>query len=464
MSHANGLRSRPAEAAILSNVSNALAAVLICLLPAAADAFSVNMCVTTIPHGTVNIGNAAPFVSGTSTYVTACYPPLATIYGTLAAGCVDLNVTGVKPGAFTLADSWTTCPGSIGKSTATFTGNLGTTGYIRPQYKIVGLFYAPPGSKSTVSYASGFQAGSGTMVSTMFGSDVSVTSSGEFGLDLFGLFQAGATETFSYDWNQQQNSSTTFSIVNMESLGSTWPGPLSSGVGVDHDYDTVAIWVNPEVSVNVFVNGIVQVNGFAFDPRDPAKNVDIVYLTIGQLKGTQTIASDTLTALERSWDSSLGAITSADFPTIASVDPFYGNPGLDPNTDTSGRYVFPNGIDQDISYEPEPAGAGQSSTIYTSSYNLSENQSTGGSTKYSTGFSIDGTLSLSFFASAFAELKVSTTLTWTDTWSNTVTSGSSQAANFTIYRPLATDDYTGPINMQVWKDNVYGTFMFYPVP
>lgn len=85
-------------------------------------------------------------------------------------------------------------------------------------------------------------------------------------------------------------------------------------------------------------------------------------------------------------------------------------------------------------------------------------------TQYSTGFSIDGTLSLSFFASAFGQSKLSSTLTWTDTWSKTVSNGTTQSANFTIYRPLATDNYTGPINMQVWKDNVYGTFMFYPVP
>jgi hypothetical protein len=61
------------------------------------------------------------------------------------------------------------------------------------------------------------------------------------------------------------------------------------------------------------------------------------------------------------------------------------------------------------------------------------------------------------------QLKASTTFTYTNTWSSTVTSGTSQAANFTIYRPLSTDGYTGPINMQIWKDNVYGTFMFYPV-
>jgi hypothetical protein len=440
------------------------------LAPVVASAYTVSPCVLNFYYpGTVRLGNIVPFASGSSTYIKACYPAAVASDGNytenVPAGCLDLNVTNVQPGTWSASTSFKQCGAAYsGRTFITFTGNLGTAGYVRPKYKIVGLFYAPPGSRSTVAYSYGFMAGSGTMISSMFGTDVSVSSSGDFGLDIFGIFQAGATETFSYGWNQQQNSSTTFSVMNTETFGTTWPGPLSSGVGVDHDFDTVAIWINPEVSVAVFVNGVVQVNGFAFDPRDPAKNVDIVYLTIGQLKGTQAIKSNTQMALDRSWDTSLGAITSADFPNIAAVDPFYKNPTFNPNTDTSGRYVFPNGIDQDASYEPEPPGAGSTYTIYTSVYTKNGNQTTGGSTKYSVGYSIDGTLSLSFFASAFGKLHVSTTVTYTDTWSSSVTSGTSQSANFTIYRPLATDNYKGPINMQIWKDNVYGTFMFYPVP
>ena len=440
------------------------------LLPVATGAYTVSPCILSVVDPTpINIGNAVEFASGSSLYVKACYPAYkisipSGSYATLPAGCTNLNVTNTNLGPFSATTSVPICPGYSGSVRMTFTGNLGTSGYVRPKYKIVGLYYAPPGARSSVAYSSGFQSGSGTMTSSMFGTDVSATSSGEFGVGVFGIFDAKTTQTFSYDWNQQQNSSTNISIMQNQSLGTTWPGPLSSSVGVDHDYDTVAIWINPEVSLNVFVNGIVQVNGFAFDPRDPADNVDVVYLTLGQLKGTQTIKSNTLASLARSWDTSLGAITSADFPNIASVDPFYKNPAFNPQTDTSGRYVFPDGIDQNISYEPEPPGAGSSATNYTSSYNSSQNVSTGGTTKYSTGFTIDGTLSLKLFASAFGEVKVSSTFTWTDTWSKSVTSGTTQSANFTIYRPLATDNYTGPINMQIWKDNVYGTFMFYPVP
>jgi hypothetical protein len=341
----------------------------------------------------------------------------------------------------------------------------GVSGYIRPKYQVVGVYYAPPGAKSTATYSNGFLSGTSQSISNSFGTNVTVSSSGAFGLDLFGIFQANSTQTFSYGWEQQQNSSSSISIVQQQSTGSQWPGPALSSEGVDHDYDTIAVWLNPEVAVSVISPAsVAYIDGYAFDPRDPAGSVDIVYLTVGQLNGTQSILGGTQTALDRTWDGSLGALNATDFAAIIQADPFSTNPAFNPSSDTSGRYVFPGGVDQTFSYEPEPQGAQASATLYTSSYNTTNTTTTGGSDKYTVGFSIDGTLSGAFFASAFAKVTASTTFTYTNTWSSTVTTGTTQSANFTIYRPLYTDGYTGDINMQIWKDNVYGTFMFYPVP
>jgi hypothetical protein len=182
------------------------------------------------------------------------------------------------------------------------------------------------------------------------------------------------------------------------------------------------------------------------------------------LNGTQLIASNTQDALNRTWDTVLGGLNGTDFAAIIKADPFATNPAFDPQTDTSGRYVLPNGIDQLFSYEPEAPGLGSSGQTYASSYNTTNSNTQGGSDKYTVAFSLDATLSASFFGTAFGRLKTSTTFTYTNTWSSTVTAGTTQSANFTIFRPLSTDGYTGPINMQIWKDNVYGTFMFYPVP
>lgn len=61
-----------------------------------------------------------------------------------------------------------------------------------------------------------------------------------------------------------------------------------------------------------------------------------------------------------------------------------------------------------------------------------------------------------------AKLSFSTTFTTSNSASSTQSSSGTQSANFTIFPPVAADSYTGPTAIQVWKDNVYGTFMFYP--
>jgi hypothetical protein len=61
-----------------------------------------------------------------------------------------------------------------------------------------------------------------------------------------------------------------------------------------------------------------------------------------------------------------------------------------------------------------------------------------------------------------AKLSTTTSFTTSNQSSTTITSNSTQSANFTIFPPVAADNYTGPTAIQVWKDNVYGTFMFFP--
>jgi hypothetical protein len=166
------------------------------------------------------------------------------------------------------------------------------------------------------------------------------------------------------------------------------------------------------------------------------------------LNGTQLIASNTQDALNRTWDTVLGGLNGTDFAAIIKADPFATNPAFDPQTDTSGRYVLPNGIDQLFSYEPEAPGLGSSGQTYASSYNTTNSNTQGGSDKYTVAFSLDATLSASFFGTAFGQLKTSTTFTYTNTWSSTVTAGTTQSANFTIFRPLSTDGAWSRLNLR----------------
>lgn len=417
----------------------------------AADRAVAVACNPKITQSTMNLGTVTT------------NPAQECVFDSTIEQCTNLTFSGYGP--FSLEHTFTFTIGCVTTIwEVTYTGSYAVPGYIRPKYQVVGVYYAPPGAKSTATYSNGFMSGTSTNVSNSFGVNVTASVTANYGVDLFGILDANSSTTTNYGWEQQQNGSSSISIVQNQSTGSTWPGPASSTLGVDHEYDTIAIWLNPEMGVEVSSPSGVTVTGYYFDPRDPANAPDIIYLTVGELDGSQAIPSGgTQTALARAWDTDLGGLDATDFAAILQADPFYANPSFDPNTDTSGRYVLPGGVDQIFSYEPEPQGAQASATVYTSSYNSTDSSSQGGSDKYTVGYTIDGTLSASFFGTALGQLKASTTFTYTNTWSNTVTSGASQSANFTIYRPLYTDNYTGPINMQIWKDNVYGTFMFYPV-
>jgi hypothetical protein len=54
------------------------------------------------------------------------------------------------------------------------------------------------------------------------------------------------------------------------------------------------------------------------------------------------------------------------------------------------------------------------------------------------------------------------TFTWTNKYTDTKTNSSIVTQALSIKNPVVLDEYNGPTQMQVWQDNIYGTFMFYP--
>jgi hypothetical protein len=63
-----------------------------------------------------------------------------------------------------------------------------------------------------------------------------------------------------------------------------------------------------------------------------------------------------------------------------------------------------------------------------------------------------------------ASLKFTGVLQWTNAWTKKKNNATQQTQTLTIKNPLSSDNYTGPEQMQVWMDNLYGTYMFYPKP
>lgn len=340
--------------------------------------------------------------------------------------------------------------------------------YVKPKYQVVGVYYAPPGAKSTTTYSAGFTAGTSTSVASSFNVSTQVALTGTYAISATSVGFSGSG-TVSAGWTQEKDNSSQITVSTQESSGTVVPGPTSSAVGVDHDYDIIWVWLNPELSLSA-LSTQVQVNGYAYDPNDPVAGADVVPVYVGELKGTLPIPADLQYRLQRPWDSATGALTAADYTNILAADPLAVNPSFDPNLDTSGRYerprsaAFPNGDTTPVNYIPAPPGAAALCFPYSFATTNTSAIGQGAKDSHSVGFSVDAKYSLGSSVGLSSDLKVSTTLTTTNSWSQTVTNGTSQSAAFQICGPLATDNYTGYTAMQVWKDNVYGTFMFFPEP
>lgn len=344
----------------------------------------------------------------------------------------------------------------------------GDSGWIRPKYQVVGLTYAPPGSRSTTNYTSGFMNGTSTRHSSSFVSGITQSVETTTGGGLFGIFDGVATHTYSAGWTQQKDSESSLTLAQQTSNGLIVPGPASSAAGVDHDFDTIYVWLNPEVFLMVFPASVV-VGGYGYDARDPVGGMDVIPLTVGQLRGAQPIAPNTWARLNRTWDPQTGPITTADFPDILRASPFATNPAYDPNTDPDRRYELPLSGNPPLpanlilNFSPVPPGGQPTGQTYNTSYNQTTAAGQSAKDTYEVTYSVGGEVGFDFIVKLETKLKTSTKFSWANQWSNTVTNGTSQSASFTIYPPLAADNYTGPTAIQVWKDNVYGTFMFFPL-
>jgi hypothetical protein len=366
--------------------------------------------------------------------------------------------------------NWTSGPIGLidGSSTLTVVHGGGDSGYLRPKYQVVSVTYAPPGAKSTVQYSNGFLSGTSTSNTATYLSSVNDKVTLSTGFNLFGILGGKATQSFSVGWSQQQDNSNSLSVVQQLTNGETVLGPLSSAAGVDHDYDTIYVWLNPEVFLTVFSPVSVTLNGYGYDARDTITGMDVIPLTVGQLKGVQAITDPLVQErLARSWDGELGGLTSTDFQQILQADPFVANPSFNPNTDTSHRFELPEladgtPLDLIFNYVPAPPGGQPTTQSFSSNYSGTSVSGQAAKDTYSVGYSLDGDVQGSFFLSLKTTMAFTTTYSYTNQWSNTVTAGTSQSASFTIVPPLSTDGYTGPTALQVWKDNVYGTFMFFP--
>lgn len=341
------------------------------------------------------------------------------------------------------------------------TATLGPiSGILSPKYIVLAVTYAPPGASSYVNYSNSTSQSTSTSVSKTFTDQTSLSVTMGASTN-FGIFAADTSATASTSYSQEKDSSSSVALSTTTTYGRQIPGPSSSAQGVNHAYDIIWVWLNPLVNMSINPDNSLNWNGYSYDSSD-INEMDIVPLYVTWLQNPQTMPADVVNVLARSWDTSgTGGLTTADYATILARDPML-NASFNPNTDASGRFDLQAG--HDFNYVPPPAGGQPVTETYSLSTQATSTAGQGSSDTYQVGLGFDLKFKTGlFFAKVKTEIKVDNTATWVNKWSSLSTSTSGQQASLSVTGPATSDNYTGPTRFEVWRDNVYGTFMFYPV-
>lgn len=426
-----------------------LTATLVSLCAVPQIAFAINKCGGNV-YATDNLGLV------THTPYNAC--PTGDVQ--ISPRCTTLTFSKTGPFSIQVAFNYEPeCPAELYE--VTFNGSYAISGFVALKYQIVGVDFAPPGAKSYVNYGASAMRGTGSTNSESWSNTVSLSIAQGIGADLFGVSGADLTATFTTSYTQESDSTSSISISTTTTDTDIIYGPASSAVGVDHSYDVVWVWLNPASALNVTGTSALQWAGYAYNEADDAGEMEVIPLYVSWLQNPSTIPADVAARLARSWDKSgLGGLTSVDYAAILAADPFMStsyNPTTDPNHrfDLQAGYTFP--------YEPPPAGGQPLTQGYSVSTQTTSSQGQGASYTYSVGLAFDLTTNASLIASVKSDTKISDTYTTVDKWSSSINSATGKTATLSITGPAVSDNYKGPVEFQVWRDNIYGSFMFYPV-
>jgi hypothetical protein len=405
----------------------------------------------------------SPYNSGENIPVSVSMPGVSTAYFVNSIGQPYCPNNGpVSPNGIPMTDAgnfyrvWFTA-GPNGGGSATMESF--SMGGVAPKYLVLGVIYAPPGPGSTgsfgpsyVDYTNTTQLGTNTTWSSSFANGYSYSTSGS----LLGITLGGGAE-----WTQETDDSTSIAVTKETSVSDKYPGiSPASTVGLNHDNDIVLLWLNPallctaeEAWTQLPIPAAAQCliydpMGIPSDPDSP--QMDVVQIPVGELNGhfsMQSLNPDLYQILQNH------GVTSADYPTIAGVDP-YASCG---SSISCVQGIGANSTRFDGTGAPiVNFGNNCNSLSYTATYSSTTTAGQGASTSYTITNTLTG--SQSFIGTMTEILK--STQTWTNKWSEATSSMTGQSASITVNQPCS--GYSGPSQFRVYKDNIYGSFMLYP--
>jgi hypothetical protein len=397
------------------------------------------------------------------------YPLSVTVY----------SYSGMYPTGYTLTPSGPTLTGGSDAPAP-------VTGFINPKYMIVGVTYAPPGAQSNVTYTNSILVGNTSSVSKTFSDQTSVSVSVSSGISAWGT-GGKITGTSSTSYTQGSSSSSSVNINKTTTQSDRVSGPANSFVGLDHDYDVIWLWLNPVLPITFTDQNnprAIAWNGYGYDPNDQP-GMDIFPVFVGWLNGDIPLPADVAQVLARSWalgytwgpgqgPSLTGPGLGTDFDMIVRVDPFWQchqAPANCPTTPDLTRFTLSS--NQNLVYAQAPVGGQPITQTYQLQYSNTSTQGQGTTSTFSQGFALEQQFSGSLFGiNLGVNLKESNTLTWSTSVNTSITNTSGSSALASVTGPTCTvpsggntcsPEYDGPAEFDVYQDNQYGTFMFFPV-
>ena len=365
------------------------------------------------------------------------------------------------------------------------------TGYINPKFIVLGVTYAPPGGNSFVSYAQSSSVATTNAITSTVSDTKSTSTSTTASAKLGGYLSGSATTTTTT--TETQSSSDGTSVTLNWGKGNTYQTfgvPVVSYQGVftpsvNHDYDTIYIWLNPVMIFSATSSSITW-KGYGYDAGDQ-NGMDIIGIELGYLNGDFGAMPASITNLtNRTWAAGQTYIAgqsadlkSADFATIAAADPFsnsnYGANYIGytpPSPSTSDSRFTLSACSSGNSVSFEQAAPLQTASSYSCTLSYTGTNTTTQSSTTSFSYSTDTSVSasfLSFWKSSYGSSYTLQTSTKVDNSISSTTSSSSTAYIDGIACSTSTSsgpcvpEYSGPTQFNIYQDNLYGTFMFAPV-
>ncbi len=328
-----------------------------------------------------------------------------------------------------------------------------------PKYVVLAVIYAPPGPKSNVNYGESTKLGTSSTVENLFSNSLSITS---------GIETLGVKMSMSANWTSVRDTTRTLAIENTTSMNKQFAGPVNALDGIDHDADSILLWINPQVNFRATSASTVRWD-YAYDKRDPANSMHVYEITVADLKTwiANGLPANMAAVLDRTWAGPGQGLTTQDLKTILAQDPFQaGFADSDVIEFNPARFVLQSAAGTFTYKSPQP-GNNPSTYTFTNLSQTSRSSNVAFSNSFSVGISVS--VEKDFIGVAGLSFGVSDTMTWMNKSSDmsSCTDGTSASVTFTgPSAPLAPTDpvYTGPTQVQIYLDTLYNSYVFAYVP